>query len=472
MAHGSQAMTASPHNRPRDSSPQKASARRLAYSILLGVETEGAYASELLHRRLDVGMDERDAALVTGLVMGTLRWRRLIDFFIERYTRRQMSALDREVLVILRLGIYQLRYLTRMPARAAVNETVELTRLARKKSAVALVNAALRKAAAERELPIAKFLPPEMETADGFALKYSHPTWLVERWLQNFDEQDTIALLEDNNRPREQACVFINAEHREDTIESLRTEGVRFAPGRLLRDAVTVQSGGLRKASAFQNGWIGIQDEASQLVPLLLGAECGEFVFDMCAAPGGKTMILASRVGSEARVVAADLYEARLKNMGARFEQFGARNISLVALDGTCSLPFACPFDRILVDAPCSGTGTLARNPEIRWRLKPEDLTDLHQRQVKLVRSALAHLAPTGALLYSTCSLEPEENESVVREVLSSESQFGTEPVKVPHEILAAGVDPATPIGKDGMLRTFPPRNGTDGFFAALIRRK
>lgn len=472
MAPGSPAMTASPHKQSRDLSSQKISARRLAYSILLRVETEAAYASELLHNRLDAATDERDAALTTELVLGTLRWQRLIDFFIERYTKRQTSALDREVLIILRLGIYQLRYLTRIPSRAAVNETVELAKQVRKKSAAALVNAALRKAAEERESPIAEFLPPEIETADALALKYSHPTWLVERWIRNFGEQETIALMESNNRPPEQACLLPNAANREEAIELLQNDDVMFEPGHLLRDAMVIRNGNLRKTSAFQNGWIGFQDEASQLVPLLLDVRRGESVLDLCAAPGGKTMILASQVGPGGRVVAADLRETRLQSMRTRIAGMRAQNISLVALDGARELPFACQFDRILVDAPCSGTGTLARNPEIRWRLKPEDLTDLRQRQVKLVRCALVHLAPAGALLYSTCSLEPEENESVMREVLDSEPHFRRETVKIQHDVLAAGMNPATLVGKDGAFRTFPPRHGADGFFAALIQRK
>lgn len=417
-------------------------------------------------------MDERDAALTTELVMGTLRWQRLLDLFIERYSQRSTSAFDREVLVILRLGIYQLRHLTRVPPRASVNESVELVKQTRRKSAAALVNAVLRKAAAERESPSAGFFPADKNSANILALRYSHPTWLVERWMRNFGEQAAIALLESNNRPPEQACVFLSTAHREDAIKSLRAEGVSLGSGLLLRDAVTVQRGSLRKASAFQNGWIGIQDEASQLVPLLLGARPGESALDLCAAPGGKTMILARQVGGKGQVVAADLRQTRLQNMRTRIEKTETRNVSLVALDGASPLPFACQFDRILVDAPCSGTGTLARNPEIRWRLRPEDLADLHQRQVKLVRSALAHLAPMGALLYSTCSLEPEENESIVREALGLEPQFRAEPMKVPHELLAAGVDSATLVGRDGALRTFPPRDGADAFFAALIRRK
>lgn len=463
-------MTASPH-KPLRGPSKKASARRLAYSILLRVETEGAYASELLHNRLEAARDERDVGLGTELVMGTLRWQRLIDFFVERYAKRETSALDPEVLIVLRLGIYQLRHLTRIPSRAAVNETVELTRLARKKSAVALVNAALRKAAAERELPDEQFLAAESKTADEAGLRWSHPTWMVERWFRNFGKVETIALLESNNRAPEQACIFTNVMLRSKVIESLKNV-CTLRPGHLLRDAGIVQSGSLRKAGAFRNGWIRFQDEASQLVPLLLDAKRGDRVLDLCAAPGGKTMILASRIGSEGRVVAADLRETRLRSMAARFSGMRKGNISLVALDGTRELPFLCQFDRILVDAPCSGTGTLARNPEIGWRLKPEDLTELHQRQVKLVRSALAQLAPDGALLYSTCSLEPEENEAVVREVLGAEAQFRGERVKIRQELLTAGVNSAELVGEDGAFRTFPAQHRTDGFFAALIRHK
>lgn len=456
----------------RDSSLQKVSARELAYSILLRVETERAYASELLHNRLDASMDERDAALATELVMGTLRWQRLIDFLIERYARRQASSLDLEVLIVLRLGVYQLRHLTRIPSRAVVNEAVELARHARKKSASSLVNAVLRKAADEREFPIANFLSRKEDSADAVALRYSHPTWLVERWLRNFGEQETLALLKSNNRPPEQACVFLNVARREGAIELLRKERVALAEGRLLCDAMIVRSGNLARASAFRNGWIGVQDEASQLVPLLLDAKRGESVLDLCAAPGGKAMILATQVGGAGRVVAADVREARLRAMRARLERAGKHNISPVALDGTTPLPFGCKFERILVDAPCSGTGTLARNPEIRWRLAPADLADLHECQLKLVRSALACLAAKGTLLYSTCSLEPEENESVIQEVLGSDARLASETVRIPSAKLAAGVKAESLATKDGAFRILPAWQGTDGFFAALIRRK
>ncbi|MFZ0641111.1 MAG: 16S rRNA (cytosine(967)-C(5))-methyltransferase RsmB [Candidatus Acidiferrales bacterium] len=464
-------MTASPRKQA-SRSLSKPSARALAYSILFSVETEAAYASELLRSRLDANLDAREAALATELVMGTLRWQRLLDFFVERYTGRKTPTLDREVLIVLRLGIYQLRYLTRIPAHAAVSESVELVKRARKKSAAPLVNAALRRAASERKQFIAGFLQPGIEPAETLAITYSHPTWLVERWLRNFGEEQTIALLEANNQTPEHGCVFLSAERREDAIRSLDEAGIHFESGRLLRDAIVVRRGNVAGSRAFRSGWIGMQDEASQMIPLLAGAKPGDSVLDLCAAPGGKTIALASLVGEHGHVVAADFHEARLRAMRERLAMAGAADVALVALDGTGPLPFTNAFDRILVDAPCSGTGTLARNPEIRWRLTLEDLADLRRRQVALARSALEHLSSRGALLYSTCSLEPEENESVVSEVLAGNPRFHCEALKIPQGILAAGVSAGGLVDKDGAFRTFPPVHHADGFFAALMVRR
>ena len=464
-------MTASPRRQTPRSTLQS-SARRLAYSILLSVETEAAYASELLHSRLDANLDARDAALATELVMGTLRWQRLLDFFIERYTGRKTSTLDREVLIVLRLGIYQLRYLTRMPARAAVSESVELVKHSRKRSAATLVNAALRRASSERAQPAAKFGPAGNGAVEALAISHSHPTWLVERWLRSFGEEPTTALLEANNRAPEHACVFLDPARREGVLRSLNEAGVTSEPGHLLRDAIAVRRGNVAKTEAFRNGWIGIQDEGSQMIPLLLGAKPGDAVLDLCAAPGGKTMALARLVGKRGRVVATDLHETRLRALRGRLETAGAANVSLVALDGTGRLPFVRTFDGILVDAPCSGTGTLSRNPEIRWRLQVDDLADLHRRQLALVQFALEHLSAEGALLYSTCSLEPEENELVIREALAAQRGFRLQPLKIPPDVLASGVNERNLIGEDAAFRTFPPAHQTDGFFAALIVRE
>ncbi|HVB36871.1 MAG TPA: 16S rRNA (cytosine(967)-C(5))-methyltransferase RsmB [Candidatus Acidoferrales bacterium] len=447
-------------------------ARTIAFDALLRVETEGAYASDVLHARLNAKVSSRDAALATEIVMGALRWQRLIDFFIERYTSKKIATIDAEVLVALRMGIYQLRFLSRIPANAAVNDSVELVKRARKSSAASLVNAVLRRAARESAKPVEEFLPLDLTPADALGLLHSHPTWLVERWLARFGRAETITLLATNNETPRRACAVISREFREDVTRSLADASVEFEPGRLLRDAITVRSGDIAKTTAFERGWIAIQDEASQMIPVLLDVNPGESVLDVCAAPGGKTLALARAAGPNALVVAADRRENRLRVMRERLARAGASYVKFVALDGTASLPFNSKFHRILIDAPCSGTGTLARNPEIRWKLKPTDLAELHQRQVMLLDSALECLAPHGRLIYSTCSLEPEENESVVSEALRSHPEFQMTALEIPAGVLANGTHADTLVTQDGAFRTFPPLHFTDGFFAAALRRR
>jgi len=472
MERGSPLMTASPQTKKSLATRTRKSARAIAFSILLDVEKKAAFASEMLHARLAGETDAREAALVTELVMGTLRWQRTLDFFIERYTKRAAAKLDTEVLVALRMGVYQLRHLQRIPVRAAVNESVELARRARKSSAAALVNAVLRRASAEKDKPPADCLLGDLDPVKKLAIEYSHPTWMAERWLRKFGQEKTIQLLEWNNRAPAQAISIVNPLRAAETVESLKNEAFEIAAGRLLKNALIIRKGNVTSAAAFQNGSIAIQDEASQMIPLLLDVSPGNSVLDLCAAPGGKTIALAREVGASGFVVACDIHESRLRMMRERFEFTGMKNVRLVALDGTRALPFMGKFDRILVDAPCSGTGTLARNPEIRWRLRAEDLAALHLRQVALLTSALNALAERGRLIYSTCSLESEENEMVVEEVLAANREFRTEPVQIPEGRLAEGMQAGEVIEENGALNTFPPAHHTDGFFAAAIRRK
>ncbi|HVA72159.1 MAG TPA: 16S rRNA (cytosine(967)-C(5))-methyltransferase RsmB [Candidatus Limnocylindrales bacterium] len=453
-------------------------ARTIAFDALLRVETENAYASEILHARLNAKMNAkvsaRDAALATEIVMGALRWQRLLDFLIARYIGKKAAALDPEVLIALRMGIYQTRYLARIPARAAVSDSVELIKRARKRSAASLVNAVLRRAATESARPIEEFVSQKLAPAETLALVHSHPTWLVERWLERFGRAKTVALLETNNAPPSRVCAVLDSENREEVIRSLVRAHVEFESGGLLRGAIIIRKGDVSTTNVFENGEIIFQDEASQMIPLLLGVNRGESVLDLCAAPGGKTMALARAAGPGALVVATDRRESRLRAMRERLKLpgAGASHVNMVALDATTSLPFRAEFDRILVDAPCSGTGTLARNPEIRWKLKPGDLVELHQRQVQLLRFALEHLAARGTLLYSTCSLEHEENEDVIREMLELHPEFRACSAEIPTHALAEGVRAETLIDASGAFRTFPPAQRTDGFFAAVLRRK
>jgi 16S rRNA (cytosine967-C5)-methyltransferase len=451
------------------------SARKIAYEVLRRVEAEGAYASDVLHAELGARVKADDAGLATELAMGVLRWRRLLDFLLERQLKKPVARLDLPVVLALRMGLYQLRFLERIPARAAVNESVELVKSARKASAATLVNAVLRRAADEARVPAAQFVPPATPLAERLGILHSHPTWIVERWLKRFGEGQIIALLEANNRAPRLTCAVHDVTRRDEIFASLKNAGLRIAPGNILQSAFAVSGGSPTRTESFRTGAISIQDEASQTVPLLLNAQSGDRVLDLCAAPGGKTAALVRAAGAKGIVIAADRHAHRLRAMREQFKRLGLKDVRLVELDAASTLPFGTLFRRILVDAPCSGTGTLARHPEIRWRLNPKHLAEFHALQTSLLRSALQQLAPGGRLVYSTCSMEPEENERVVEEVLRSTSGFrrdtaseiarGLSGKLVPGRVLESLFDP------DAYFRTTPSALETDGFFAAVISR-
>jgi 16S rRNA (cytosine967-C5)-methyltransferase len=432
-------------------------ARIAAYDILLRVERERAYADELLHSALLDSLSPADRALCTEIVMGVLRWRARLDFAIEQLASRAAERLDLEVLVILRIGFYQIGWLERVPARAAVNESVELVKRARKQSAVAFVNAVLRKAK-----PETLEVPPAHDDA-SLALQWSHPEWLVERWVREygFDVAREICKF-DQQVPETVVRVADDAAERE-LIES----GVGLTNGRIVSRARIVQRGDVAKTRAFNEGRVHFQDEGSQLVALLVG--CGRRLLDCCAAPGGKTMVMAQR-NPDAEIMAAELHEHRARLLRARLM---AKNVSVITAD-VRGLPVSGDYDRVLADVPCSGTGTLARNPEIKWKLNSSDLGELHDKQVQILRSALRQLGPGGRAVYSTCSLEREESERVVEEVMTEQEEYRAVPV----EEELARLQSEGEIGDFRMLvrgdylRTIPGIQRCDGFFAAVFERR
>jgi 16S rRNA (cytosine967-C5)-methyltransferase len=449
-------------------------ARKIAYEVLRRVEDEGAYASDLLHTELGPSIKPADAALATELTLGVLRQRRLLDFLLEIQLKKPVGRLDLPVALALRLGAYQIRFLERIPARAAVNESVELVKKARKTSAASLVNAVLRRVAEQSKSPAEKFLPPNIAAAERLAILHSHPTWMVERWLACFGEPRTIALLEANNSAPRLTCAVHDLSRRDEIISEIESAGLHVQPGLLLKAAFAVSGGSPARTEAFRKGRLSIQDEASQAIPLLLGVRPGDRVLDLCAAPGGKTPPLARAAGSKGLVVATDRHAHRLRAMAAQFERLGFSNVRLAQLDATQNLPFGARFDRILLDAPCSGTGTLARHPEIRWRLRPEQFAELHAMQVAMLRVALAHLAPGGRLVYSTCSIEPEENEDVVAEILRAAGSVRRMPAgemaNTLAPYLAPGVSAPTLFDDAGQFHTLSGQQQTDGFFAAALQ--
>lgn len=464
-------------------------ARKIAFDVLRRVEAEAAFAADLLHARLERaalgvrGLKPEDAALATELTLGVLRWQRLLDALLEHQVGKPVAKLDLEVLVALRLGLYQIRWLERVPAYAAIHESVELTKQARKRSAAGMVNAVLRRAATRAtgtaggtvstpEEESSPNLLPAQDEMDSYGVLFSHPTWLVRRWIARLGDSRAIQLLGANNHPPRNTCILHDESHRSEAADSLRRDGLTAEPAPYLRAAWTIRRGHAAASEAFRRGWISVQDEASQMVALLLDVRPGQRVLDLCAAPGGKTVTLARAAGADGLAVAADVHVHRLHLLRGNLERVGATNVRLLALDAQQPLPISTQFDRILVDAPCSGTGTLARNPEIRWRLKPEDLPELAARQVAILRSAFDALAPGGRLVYSTCSLEPEENELVVKQALATTGGLrlldGSEALR---PYLHDGANASTLFDDHGYFRTWPHVHGTDGFFAAVIER-
>jgi 16S rRNA (cytosine967-C5)-methyltransferase len=450
--------------------------------VLRRVEAEGAYASDVLHAELGSHVTPENAALATEITFGVLRWRRLLDFLLDRQLKKPVAKLDLAVALALRMGLYQLRFLERVPARAAVNESVELVKRARKSSAASLVNAVLRRASVENSgartadaSRIERPLPADSPLADRLGILHSHPTWLVARWLSNMGEASTVALLEANNRAPNLSCAIHDPVRRDEIFAALKKAGLRIEPGQLLNSAFVASGGSPARTESFRQGAISIQDEASQTIPLLLAVKSGGTVLDLCAAPGGKTPPLIRAAGGTGLVIATDRHAHRLRAMRNQFQRLNLACVQIVELDAARDLPFGRKFDRILVDAPCSGTGTLARHPEIRWRLHPKQLSEFHQLQVDVLTSAVKQLAPDGRLVYSTCSMEPEENEEVVSEVLASAPTIKPVPreeiAKSLASHLAPGLDAQTLMDANGLFRTSPAAQRTDGFFAAVLKK-
>jgi len=450
--------------------------RKIAFDVLRRVAAENAYAADLLYTQLESGVKKPDASLATELTLGVLRWQRLLDFLLQRHIERRYEQLDLEVLLALRLGLYQLRYLDRVPPHAAINESVELVKRAHKSSAAGMVNAVLRRVAAEAKITgdeLEKLIPVGTPAEERFAILYSHPTWLVARWIRSFGKERTTALVQSNNRPAPLTCAVLEEEKSDRVAEALRKSGLEVAPGRWLRGALQISGGNPALSEAYSDGQINFQDEASQMVAHLVDARDSQTILDACAAPGGKTMILARAASPQGRVIAGDIHEHRLRMIQQQLTRTHTKNVSLATVDAKRPLPFSEKFDRVLIDAPCSGTGTLSGNPEIRWRLKAEDLNEAHRSQTAMLRNALASAAKSGRVVYSTCSLEPEENENVIAAVLGESPEWHVISAKT---VLARHLrDPAMSekfFTADGFFRTFPPEHGTDGFFAAVLARR
>ena len=441
-----------------------APARRSAFEILRRVETESAYASVLL-AALDSKMREDDRALCHELVFGVLRRKLWLDKTIEHLGKRKIEKLDLTVRLALQVGLYQLRFLTRVPASAAVNESVNLVRASRVKSAAGFVNAVLRRATREPDYdPVAEIVDPIQK----LSIETSQPGWLIERWVQAFGFDETAAFARANNQAAPTAFRLTAKASRdkgaaEQVLQRLREAGAEVVASQIAPDSWRVMGASNAVRDLANDGLIYLQDEASQLLAHLLNVGPNQRVLDLTAAPGSKATHIAAFAPS-ATIVAGDVHLQRVETMRRLAVRQEAR-INVLIHDATKPLPFTGEsFDHVLLDAPCSGTGTLRRNPEIRYRLRPDNISELAEQQKRMLACAAAAVRPGGRLMYSTCSVEPEENERVVDQFAANHPEFRA-------VNLAGAISSFIPDPSSFHLCLWPQRQGSDGFFIACFQR-
>lgn len=437
-------------------------ARLAAFRILIKVEQESGVAVDMLHSHAVSRLSRVDRRLITELVYGVLRQKSLLDWYLARFVKQPFGRLDIEARMALRLGAYQILFLSRVPFRAAVHQSVELVKQVRKRSAAGLVNAVLRR------LQKTDFEQARRELSDdsshSLSILYSHPEWMVSRWIRQWGLKRTKDLLDHNNCPppvhfRSNAPGLDPAR----MMDVLQREGVQVRPHGLEEGIWEVVQGDLYPSSLFQNGDVVVQDAGSQVIPLLLAVKPDDVCLELCSGTGGKASRMAQLGQGQVSIVGIDSNFRRLQNAKQRHGGQWPRLFWVVA-DGTRTLPLAARFDKVLVDVLCSGTGTLQRNPEIRWRLKSEDLTRLAGIQSSLLTHAASLVKRGGVLVYATCSLESEENEQVLGRFLSTHPWFS----------LKSSLDGAlrSYYGQDRFFRLSPTRDRTDGFFAAVMQNR
>jgi 16S rRNA (cytosine967-C5)-methyltransferase len=443
-----------------------AAARDAAFRALGAIAGGRVDLGEALSRARDPLPDPRDRALATELATGTVRWRNALDYQLQRLSTKPLHKLDLPVLDALRLGAYQLLHLERVPISAVVNDSVDLVKRAGYRSAAGFANAVLRRLAREREtLP----WPARSNLVEHLAVVHSHPEWLVRRWLERYGEDVTERWVRFNNVPPAMTLATNRLiTTRDELIARLHAESIVAAPTPIAPYGVIVTEGKPLASTAFRDGLCLVQDEASQVIPELAQASAAASALDLCASPGGKTLSLAAQCGPAGRVIACDVRDRRVRLLASTLRRCRASRVRIVHIPSTGPLPFRDEsFDCVVIDAPCSGLGTVRRDPDIRWRRDPADFGTLAARQLDLLRRARPLVVAGGRIVYSTCSSEPEENEDVVARFLAEASEFA------PHPVGDAGLPPAMArlATREGYLRT-SPEHGLEAFFAAILLKR
>lgn len=447
---------------------RKWTAREVALNILTGIEQEGAYSNLELNKSLQQAqLSAADAGLVTELVYGTTARRNTLDYYLNRFVQKGTAKLQPWVRSLLRMSVYQIVYLDRIPDHAVVSEAVKLAKRRGHQGISGMVNGVLRSMLRE---PEKLSLPDNLPAAERISLEHSHPEWLVKRWIAQYGEETAEAICRANNEPPA-VSVRVNTTmiSRERMLEEMKAAGLDAVPSEVSPYGIIVRSGGnMALTSWYRDGLLSVQDESSMLVAEAVAPAPDMLVLDCCAAPGGKTAHMGEIMKDRGRIIANDLHPHKKNLIREQAERLGLECIETVTGDAA-ELPDRFPaasFDRILLDAPCSGFGVIRRKPDLRWSKSPEDVEAIASLQTELLDRVSALLKPGGLLVYSTCTIEPDENERQIERFLKEHPDF-----RRAEEQNAVWGGAAAELSERGALQILPQHFHSDGFYIARLQR-
>jgi len=433
--------------------------RDIAYKILNRVFREGAYINLELKKELKKDFSQQDKALITEIVYGVVRWKNRIDYIIDKFSRLHVNKMKLGILNILRIGIYQILFLSKIPPFAACNESVELAKRYYDKRVASFVNAVLRNLLRSEDIEY----PDRKNTSDFLSVFYSYPKWMVERLLTEYSESFVEEFLKFSNIPGD-ICIRTNRLRitADELADILVKKGLQVKKGEYFKEALYIKGTSIEEMDEYRKGYFMVQDEASMLVSYILEPKPGELILDVCSAPGGKTTHIAELMNNRGRIVARDVYPHKLDMVIRNAKRLGIDIIETEEKDALLLYRDDFErFDRVLVDAPCSGLGIIRNKPEVKWNRKPEDISKLAEMQYNILHNSSFYVKRGGTLVYSTCTITREENIGVVNRFLSEHKNFKLDEFSLK---FGKNID-----GERGLIEVFPNTHGLDGFFIAKM---
>lgn len=450
------------HEEDQTKSDLYAGVRGIAVKILNRIDRTDAYLEKLLENEMkNSDLSGQDKALLYEIVHGVCRWSGKIDWILNGFFKGQFSKSVPNVKNTLRVALYQILFLSKIPAYAAVNEAVELIKRLQGQKYAGLINAVLRNIIRSKDA--IRYPDPKEDMALYLSVYYSHPIWMVKRWLSRFGAEATEALLTANN---ERPGLSLRVNTTKTTVEEFKSlldsVSLKYSPGRFLPEFIKLNSvTNIMDWEYFTKGYFNIQDESTGFSCRLLDVKPSMRVLDLCAAPGGKTTYISNLMNNEGEIVAIDKYESRLKSLRKNLQRLGITNVRAIEADALIYEDE--PFDRVLLDTPCSGLGTLSKKPDIKWKRDQADIRNLNALQSELLEKAASLVKPGGALVYSTCTIEPDENYEIISKFLKDHPEFQV------HQ--NSGEIPQELIDENGCFQTLPQVNHIDGAFACRLDR-